>query len=328
MGTLATDLQVRLAAFEWLREQIDAHGDVLPWRLLAGAFTLHDITEQGDVLASFDPQAGGIEIIGEDPIPQDRSWREGGLLHDFSDTHAVLLSTVDSGGPRGSVFVWQPNDRLPVRIADGVGVALSPDGSKALVSTTGTPRKASIVPTGAGRAQPLDLGDFESLHWGRWLPDGRLVVEVARAGAKTTVEVLSPDGRTAATLLPEGATVTGGRLISPDGSRIVAFSADLRLEVCTVATTGCRPLAGARDGDGVAGWTADGKAVFVYRQQDAVAQVDRLDVDSGARSAWRTVRPTQATVTGVAWLVAAPDGALAYSYVRPRSQLYVIHGLE
>jgi hypothetical protein len=293
-----------------------------------GTFTLHDISEPGDVLVSLDPPAGGLEILGEGLATQDFTWREGGILHDFSDTHAVLFSTVDSGGPRGSVFVWQPSDRLPVRIADGVGVALSPDGSQALVSTTGNPRQASIVPTGAGRPRPLDLGDFESLHWAAWLPDGRLVVEVARAGANTTVEVLSPDGGAAATLLPEGATLRGGRLISPDGSRIVAFSADQRLEVCTLATPGCRPLAGARDGDVVAGWTADAKAIFVYRQQDAVAQVDRLVVDSGARSAWRTVRPTHATANGIAWLVAAPDGTLAYSYLRTRSQLFVIHGLK
>ena len=178
-----------------------------------------------------------------------------------------------------------------------------------------------------GRAQPLDLRDFESPPWAAWLPDGRLVVEVARAGAKTTVEVLSPDGGAAATILPEGATLRGGRLISPDGSRIVAFSADLRVEVCTLATTtACRPLAGAREDDEVAGWSADGKAVFVYRRQDAIAQVDRLDVESGARSAWRTVRPTQATANGTGCLIAAPDGALAYSYIRTRSQLYVIHG--
>jgi len=36
----ATDAQVRLAAFQWLREQIDAHGDVLPWKLLAEGFEL------------------------------------------------------------------------------------------------------------------------------------------------------------------------------------------------------------------------------------------------------------------------------------------------
>jgi putative restriction endonuclease len=34
------DLKVRLAAFEWLREQVDAHGDVLPRDLLVKGFSL------------------------------------------------------------------------------------------------------------------------------------------------------------------------------------------------------------------------------------------------------------------------------------------------
>ncbi len=35
----ASDQQVRLAAFDWLSEQTDLHGDVLPWKLLLGGFT-------------------------------------------------------------------------------------------------------------------------------------------------------------------------------------------------------------------------------------------------------------------------------------------------
>ena len=113
-----------------------------------------------------------------------------------------------------------------------------PDFSLATLPTTlRLPRFKSAFRVTHRFGRPLGLGDFESLHWAGWLPDRRLVVEVVRAGGKTAVEIVSTDGATAATFLPEGATLRGGRLISPDGSRIVAFSADERIEVCAVAST-------------------------------------------------------------------------------------------
>jgi putative restriction endonuclease len=36
--TLVGDLRVRLAAFEWLKEQVELHGDVLPRSLLEQGF--------------------------------------------------------------------------------------------------------------------------------------------------------------------------------------------------------------------------------------------------------------------------------------------------
>ena len=33
------DTQVRLAAFAWLRREVDLRGDVLPWSLLLAGFT-------------------------------------------------------------------------------------------------------------------------------------------------------------------------------------------------------------------------------------------------------------------------------------------------
>lgn len=32
------DQVIRLAAFDWLSKQVDIHGDVLPWALLAWGF--------------------------------------------------------------------------------------------------------------------------------------------------------------------------------------------------------------------------------------------------------------------------------------------------
>jgi hypothetical protein len=78
----------------------------------------------------------------------------------------------------------------------------------------------------------------------------------------------------------------------------------------------------------VAGWTADGKSVFVYQKLNVPTAVDRLDVNSGARVPWKTLHPVHAAVGGLFHVIASPDGGLAYSYSRTRSELYVIKGLK
>ena len=297
-----------------------------------GGVTLHDISAQGDMLASFDHGLGRVELIDTaNAAPQDRTWRDGGTLAGFSATHAMLLNQSGgggSGGPHGSVYFWQPEDQQPVRVAEGRAFALSPDGRKALVVSDQAPPTVSIVPTGAGRPQALDLASIESVTWAGWHPDGRVVVEFARPGGKPVAYVLSPEGRNPVVLLPDGATLGGANLISPDGSRIVANDGEGKLVVCTIAAPACRPLPGARDHEAVAGWTADSKSLFVYQGQVVPTQIDRLEVASGVRSAWKTVRPLYAAIAGISRLMVSPDGALVYSYGRDRSELYVIKGLK
>ena len=292
--------------------------------------TLHDISNEGDVLVSFDRTTPRIEIIeGSGSTPQARSWREGGFLSGFSNSHAVLTNSIGgSGGSQRSVYAWMPTEAQPVRISDGVGMGLSPDGSKALVvSTQGSPR-ISIVPSGAGQPQVIDIGAVDLVSWAGWLPDGRLVIEVARPGSGPVTYVLSAAGRDPVAVLPAGMTLHGSNLISPDGSHVVAVDAAGQFVVCTIATPGCRPMAGTRDGDFMSGWAADSQSVFVYQPTLEQVQVERLDVVSGRRSAWKTIRPLTAAVSGLSKLIASPDGALAYVYRRDASQLYVIKGLK
>jgi eukaryotic-like serine/threonine-protein kinase len=297
-----------------------------------GAITLHDISPQGDVLVSFDRGSRPLEVLGStDSTSRSRSWREGSDTSAFSANHTLLITgNGDSAGPEGSVYAWPAQDTQPVRIAAGDGLALSPDGRYALVASKESPPTLSIVPTGAGRPSVVDIGPIEQASWAGWLPDGRLIVQVVRPGASAVAYTLSADGRDPNALLPDGVAFSAfsGNVIAPDGSRVIAVDADGAFVVCFVAKPECRPAPGIRDDEQVAGWSADNQSVFVWTQAPGRFEVDRVDVGSGRRSLWKTIRPLQPALSGLLGISAAPDGALAYSYRRSSAQLYVIKGLQ
>jgi DNA-binding beta-propeller fold protein YncE len=228
------------------------------------------------------------------------------------------------------VYAWPAGEPQPVRIADGTGLAISPDGKKALVVARDARLRISIVPTGAGQPQALDIGPVDFLTWAGWLPDGRLVIQSGRNGASATVSIISKTGGTPVDLLPSGMRLGGaGQKISPDGSLIAAHDKESRLTLCTIAAPAvCRPMPGAEAGDSVAGWGADGRSVVIFKRDANTVSVARLDITTGRRTATTTIRPIEAALSGIGDVMAATDGAIAYSYARDASQLYVIKGLK
>ncbi len=296
-----------------------------------GAITLHDISSQGDVLASFDRGSDRIELLDRQvAMPQDRSWRGGGRLAAISRGHALLINGAgDSGGPLGSVYFWPPAESQPIRLASGRGLALSPDGRQALVVSQQSPPAISIVPTGAGQTRAVDLGPIESVSWAGWSAGGRLVIQVERPGSARVTYLLSGDGRDPVAILPAGTLLrgNGGNLIASDGAHIIAFDGLGQMVLCSLATTPCQRVPGAEAGDEVAGWSEDGRSVFVYPRTAASMRVDRLDTASGRRSVWKPIHTLRPAVNAQ-FVMAAPDGTIAYGYARAASQLYVIKGLK
>ena len=90
----------------------------------------------------------------------------------------------------------------------------------------------------------------------------------------------------------------------------------------------CVPIPGTTLEDQMAGWTADGSAIFVYRRYPVPVKVERVDVATGRRTLYTTLQPASAAVSGLSSLFVTPGGALVYNYGRSRSALYVISGLK
>jgi Tol biopolymer transport system component len=297
-----------------------------------GAFTLHDVSRDGRILASFDQVASRQEWRESPASPaHDISWKEGGGMIDVSPDGVVLFGeTGNSAGPAGSVYLRDVQAAEPLRLSDGFPLAITSDGRTALVSTLVKPFKLSLVPT-TGLAQPVEVGEVDSLGGAGWLNDGRLLVSLRRKAAdKITVFARPASGGALVQLLPAGFGLTW-RPVAPDGKKLMATDESGRLHVCDVPESGqgtCRPLSAAAPEEQVAGWTADSQSIYVYTRYPTPVRIDRIDVAGGRRELHTTLQTANAAVSGVGSVFITPKGAIYYNYLRNRSVLYAISGVK
>ncbi len=302
-----------------------------------GSVTLHDISPAGDVLISVDRNVSAIEIVdGADSPPKDRTWRELGRIGGISSNDTLMINeTGYSGGSKGSVYIWKPEGTQPVKIADGIGLAMTPDADKALVLVREPEPTVLIVPTGPGKPLKLNLGSVAAIDWGGWLPDGRILIQATKTkGEDPGIFVLRADGNDPTPLLPAGVSIperrerSGFSGLSPDGTRLVAADTTGKPVLCTIETGKCEPVNGMSDADSLAGWSANGSNLLIYQRKPGEVEIRQLDPVSGKRSLWRKVTPARSSTTGVYSLFVSAKGTVAYGYQEEISKLYLVKGLE
>jgi hypothetical protein len=77
-------------------------------------------------------------------------------------------------------------------------------------------------------------------------------------------------------------------------------------------------------------WSSDGRYLYVTRQGQSAARVDRVEIATGRRTLWKEITlADRAGITGVGPVVITPDGKYyAYRYGRSLSDLYLVEGLR
>jgi hypothetical protein len=76
-------------------------------------------------------------------------------------------------------------------------------------------------------------------------------------------------------------------------------------------------------------WSADGKALYVFRHGEVPARLQRLDLESGRKQPWKAFVPSDGTgVMHVCPIVLTPDlKGYAYTYIRVLSDLFLVTGI-
>jgi hypothetical protein len=294
---------------------------------------LHDLSSSGLALVAQDSRRVAA-VVGRPglPLERDLSWLSWSLVCQVSTDGRRLLFTEFSvpGAPGGTVAVRSFDGSPIVRLGEGFGHSLSPDGRWALGSTMPPTARLILLPTGAGSPRELPGGEIEGYGWADFLPDGRGVVFIGHEPSRPTQLYLQDLAGGPPRQLGTEPIGFGPVLVSPDGAWATTMGLDRRPHLLSVPDGAPRLVPGMMTGEQPAGWSGDSHALFVYRFGDQPALIRRVDIDSGKGTVVAEVLPSDPG--GVDWIgpvTITPDGSrFAYSYLRTLSQLYLVRGLE
>jgi Tol biopolymer transport system component/predicted Ser/Thr protein kinase len=303
-------------------------------RLLArvpGELTLLDVDRDGNVLLTRgNDRAGMIGLAPGESKERDLSWLDWSVPGDLSpDGRTVLFGeTGEGGGPKYAVYLRKTDGSPAIRLSEGIGAALSPDGKWALTRPNVTPSPLVMLPTGVGEATVLTHDSINHL-WGRWLPDGkRLVFSGNEAGHGFRLYVESPGESKPRPISPEG--VNPAVVISPKGDFAATVGPDHKVYLYPVAGGEPVPVSGTLPDEAPTGWSADGRSIYLFRFGEIPSKVIELELSTGKRKLWKELVPADAAgIDTIRGITITPDAkAYVYGYIRTLSDLYVVEGLK
>jgi serine/threonine protein kinase len=307
---------------------------------LPGALMLLDIAKDGRVLlvrATWRRELMGITPT--DNKERELSWLDYTYPADLSLDGKTLLFDEEggggslayskSGGFTYGVYIRKTDGSPAVLLGEGGAVALSPDGKWAITQTQGSPSQLKLLPTGAG--QPRDLtSDKINHHWARWFPDGKRILFSANEPDKgVRLYVYDMATEKSEPISPEGVHGTA-YVISPDSRYVAAIGPDQRGYLYPVGGGEPRPIPGFKLGEQPVTWSADSRSIYTYQPGELPARVDRLDIETGKRSLWKELMPSDpAGVENIGPVLMTPDArTCVFGYHRMLADLYLVEGLK
>jgi dipeptidyl aminopeptidase/acylaminoacyl peptidase len=294
--------------------------------------TLQDVLPDGRVLLARDNWRRGLIVRAPgDTSEHDFTWLDWSYPVTLSADGKTLLfrEEGEAGGPSYAVYLRKTDGSPAVRLGDGQSLALSPDGKWALSSRGDNQTDLFLLPTGAG--EPKQLEGRGIIHGAAcWFPDGtRILFSGTESNHGVRLYVQDVTTSKIEAISPEGTNGISFAL-SPDGRLAAAVGPDGKGYFFPVASGEPKPIPGLQAGEAPVAWSADGRALYIYRGGELPAKVYRLDIASGKRTLWRQLMPPDpAGVEYVGPILPSPDGtAYAYGYRRLLSDLYLVEGLK
>ena len=295
-----------------------------------GGMWLQDIRNGGALIKTDQNRIGirGVSPGGKEE--RELGWLGWAQMHDISrDGKKILFDEeADGGGPNYTVFLRDTDGSPPVKIGEGLNLAISPD-QKWVITRPAKGGPLSVVPTGAGQARQL-THDNISYQTARYLPDGaQLLASGLENGHGARDYLIDLSSGNAKPLTPEG---TSGAFLSPDGRSDAVLGPDGKWGVWPLDGSGLRLIPGLDSKYGVTGWSPDSTSVYVFEHRprsDRNLKIYRVNAATGKMEFWKSfgeLLPT--TARALAPLFSADGSAYAYPYVQTLSQAYVVKGLK
>ena len=304
---------------------------------MPGTLMLLDIWKNGKILmtrASWRREL--IAIAGKDAKEKDLSWFDYSYPGDLSADGKTLLFDEEgsggglayskSGGLTYAVYVRKTDGSPAVLLGEGSAVALSPDGKWVVAQSPGSPAQLRLLPTGVGEARVL-TNDAINHTWAKWSPDGKQIFfsgnEPARGVRLYSLNIISGASKP---ISPEGVVGTAFA-ISPDSKFVAAIGPDQKGYLYPVDGGTPRAIKGFVNGEQPITFSGNG-GLYVYQPGELPARVFLLDVQTGQRTLWRQLMPSDpAGVVTIGPILLTPNASMCvYGYHRTLSDLYLVEG--
>jgi Tol biopolymer transport system component len=290
------------------------------------SLTLEDVAPDGRALLSAGSTRSHV-VYGSinDTADRDLAWFDFAVQPSVSADGKLVAFTEAGEGAGGTygIFVRPASGGPAVRVTDGGGGAISPDGTQVFAFAPPDLHDGILAPTGAGVPKRIPLKTLEQIVALGWFPDGRhMFVLGNEPGHDMRCWRLDAATGKLEPVTSEGAR---GRVISPNG-RLLAV-ADHGARYLLDLQTGSKIA--ARDdeaGDVPIGFTADSSAVYFFQPDPQGGRIFRVDIGSGTRTLARTLHPSDpAGLTMVGTPSMSLDGShFAYSLGYLKSQLFLL----
>ena len=301
-----------------------------------GGLLLNDIASDGRVLVTHTLQRTIIMVSSRSNTEeQNLGWLENTEFFRFSsDGSQILLGDESSAsGTLHASFLRNVNGSSAVRVGDGDGIALSPDGEWVLSRIP--PHQLVLLPTGAGESRRLTsdgkAGDSPSKPVIRadlpaeWFPDGKHIAYIAD---DNRTHILDLNGNDTA-LTPNG---TNGYLVTHDGRFVLVQTQQGTFQLFPVDGDAPKVLDFLQKDDHPIRFSADGNDLFVGNSEKGSLWhgIYRVNLANGHRTLLWRIRSSRSTVANdIASVDVTPDGTgYAYGYRQKSTVVYVVDGLK
>src|SRR5690348_7662415 len=306
---------------------------------MPGTLMLLDIWKNGTILmtrASWRREL--IAISGKEAREKDLSWFDYSYPGDLSADGKTLLFDEEgsggglayskSGGLTYAVYVRKTDGSPAVLLGEGAAVALSPDGKWVVAQSPGSPAQLRLLPTGVGEAKVLTQ-DSINHAWARWFPDGkRILFSGNEPGRGVRLYALDIASGKSHPVSPEGVAGTAFA-ISPDSRFVAAIGPDQKGYWYALDGGTPKPIPGFLAGEQPIIFNGRG-GLYVYQPGELPSRVFLLDLQTGHRTLWRQLMPSDpAGVETIGPILLASDAkTCVYGYHRTLSDLYLVDGLK
>ncbi len=302
---------------------------------LPGDFALQDVSRDGRLLVErgFDRW----RVTGSFPSESrelDLTYLDATIPSYLSaDGSTLLFIEKQPGWRHASVYKRKTDGSPAVRLGEGFAFGLSPNGRWALTVPEFEASRLVLLPTGAGesRALPNEEGlKFTRMNGAGWLPDGKSVVFSATApDHQVRVYLQDIAGGKARPVSPEGVRLPGRSGLSPDGKSFIGMGQGGQGRALYSLEGGPPAPLPLAPGDLVIQWTADGKSLYVYRDEESPTRVSLLELSTGRKRFWKEFDACSRSGSNLFSILLTPDGtSQVVTCSQWLSNLYLIEGLH